>query len=252
LCLDNDCVEGERENLTQLLARRVDGLVLSYIGGETNVDCLAALEQAGIPIVFFDRYVEGMQAHCVITDNLLGAYRATQTLVDRGFPRVYWLAHTEKSTTVHDRSEGHRRALQARGLYHEDLVVSFPPSTDIVTQRDMAYEATRQLLTRAPAPFAILALNTPILGGAWEALREAGLNHDDFALACFDEFPGQLPEDVLFVDVLQPLQEIGRLAAQMVLEAVAGNREPRRVVLPPAIRCAGGREAEVLVAASEV
>jgi DNA-binding LacI/PurR family transcriptional regulator len=93
-----------------------------------------------------------------------------------------------------------------------------------VIQRDQAYEATRQLLARAEAPFAVLALNTPILGGAWDAFREAGLKHDEFALACFDEYPGPLPEGLLFVDVLQPLQETGWLAAKMILEALSDKR----------------------------
>ena len=88
LCLDNDDVGRERENLATLIARGVDGIILFYIGGEDNLDCLQDVKAAGIPLVLVDRYIHGVETHYVVTDNFYGAYEATSRLIEGGFDKI--------------------------------------------------------------------------------------------------------------------------------------------------------------------
>jgi len=246
LFLDNDDPGVERENLEHLLERNVDAVILNYIGGDGNADLLEKLAGSEVPMVMIDRYVPGFDADYVVTDNHAGAFQATCELIDAGFDRVYCATSTQSNSALQDRCAGYRDAMLSRGLPGHVLDCgdgAGPSGPDLEVRCRSAASALRNL----DPPFALLATDAPLLVGAWRAIDERGLPHDVVALGCFDEPFLSLPRDVFFVNVMQPLLDIGRLSVQTVRKRLEANRaggdraESQRVCLMPVVDVIDGR-----------
>jgi len=96
------------------------------------------------------------------------------------------------------------------------------------------YEMTGRLLAAQSRPTAIFAGNNFIAFGAIQGLREAGKEiPDDISIVVFDDLPQGWVMPFLTV-IAQPAYEIGRLAAEMMIERLGADQplEPRTIVLP--------------------
>jgi LacI family transcriptional regulator len=94
---------------------------------------------------------------------------------------------------------------------------------------------TRRALEGRPRPTAIFAGNNFVAFGSIRALREAGLAvPGDMSIVVFDDLPAGWVLDPFMTVVSQPAYEIGRQAAELMLERLAGHSpaEPRTIVLP--------------------
>jgi LacI family transcriptional regulator len=81
----------------------------------------------------------------------------------------------------------------------------------------------------------LFAANNFIAFGAIRALREAGMSTpEDMSIAVFDDVPPGWVFDPFLTVVSQPAYEIGKQAAELMLERLAGKApaEPRTIVLP--------------------
>jgi DNA-binding LacI/PurR family transcriptional regulator len=237
LYLDNLEIETERENLLTVVERGVDAVLMWYIGGETNLECLRQLKDTGVPLVLFDRYVDEIDVDAVSTDNRLGAYRATQRFHSAGFPAVDYITGPIDSTVLRDRLQGYVAAMEERGLkprVHE-------LKQDVGDGADRPnYDRTRELVRKLEFPTAIFTADATRLAVISQIVDELQVPMSDIALGCFDEPYLNLPEDFLLVRVLQPLREIGRKAIDLTLGRINGNVEPPvRLLLPPEIMITG-------------
>jgi GntR family transcriptional regulator of arabinose operon len=237
LYLDNLEVETERENLLTVVERGVDAVLMFYIGGKTNIDCLKTLKAAGVPLVLFDRYVEDLPIDAVSTDNYQGAYRATLRFLEAGFPSVDYITGPIDSTALRDRRLGYVTAMKERAL--EPRVLELKQDVGDGADRPN-YDRTRDLVHRLKFPTAIFSADATRLAVISQIVEELGVSRSDYALGCFDEPYLSLPEDLLFVRVLQPLREIGRQAVDLTLMRIEGNADaPVRLLLPPEILITG-------------
>ncbi len=246
LYLDNHEPQVERENIASLLERKVEGVILNYIGVDENLDCVRLLEKERVPLVMVDRYVEGLDLDYVVTDNVLGAYRATLNLIAQGCRTLIYITSPILDTTLRDRHAGYQRALAESGLAPSVLTIDTSSArTDPETTR--AYRLLREWLkTGLVGPLGFLTADAPILVGVWQALEEANIAHDYFALACFDDPFLSLPSTVRLTRVLQPLPEIGRRSVtilQQKFAATPANGAPAgsQIRLEPEIVTTGGR-----------
>ena len=241
LYLDNHLPALERENIANLLDRGVDGVLLNYIGGERNQDSIERIREAGIPLVLVDRYVENLAVDFVVTDNELGAYRATRSLLAQGFNRVVHVMSPSDNTSVGDRRDGYERAMTEAGLVPQVHVVEErqvdEKGMETVSEEERAYRLARTLVETVELPFAVFSTDAPIIAGLWRAIQENGLPHDRIAFACFDEPFTDFPKSVFSLKVIQPFAEIGRRSIEILKERIAGtgSKEPYRVFLEPEI-----------------
>lgn len=75
--------EREKLNVHQLCAHSIDGLLISLSTSTSDVSFLKEWHQKKLPIVFFDKISTEIHTHTVISDNLQGAFNATQHLMIR-------------------------------------------------------------------------------------------------------------------------------------------------------------------------
>jgi LacI family transcriptional regulator len=70
--------------------------------------------------------------------------------------------------------------------------------------------------------------------GALRALREAGKRvPEDIAIAAFDDIPAAARTDPPLTTVRQPIQRMGALAAETLIDMISHpDNHPRRIILP--------------------
>lgn len=234
LLLDNKELCRERENLLSLMNSGFDGAIVNYIGGEENLDCLDAILRDGPPLVLIDRYVDGLPADYVVSDNAAGAAGAVDALAEAGFPDVIYVTAPLDNSARRDREVGYRCAMTARGK--APRVMTLP-------------EAISRLPDSAVAPLGFLTCEADPVATIWTAFQASGLAVENIALACFDEPYIRFPPDLTTVRVVQRLQEMGALCVQIAREraeqhvpfAPRERRFPKQIKLAPVLYVSDSR-----------
>ena len=227
-CNTDESEVEEIDYVRVLIQRRIDGVLL--VPATSSSGSLELLHQHGLPVVVLDRRVRSGPVDEVRTDSEAGAYAVVRHLLGLGHRKIAVLAGPEAVSTSADRVAGYRRALAEDGLGAGGEQIIFGEYN--VTS---GYEMTRQILASESRPTAVFAANNFIAFGALRAFREAGVRiPEDMSVAVFDDLPPGWVFDPFLTVVSQPAYEIGRQAAELMLERLTGNApaEARTIVLP--------------------
>ncbi|WCM93860.1 LacI family transcriptional regulator [Acidovorax sp. NCPPB 2350] len=222
LCNSDENPAKEQSYLELMADEQASGVILS-----PTMEGLKRLrpEAWPFPLVLVDRALEGSRVDRVVLDNHAAARRATEHLLQSGYERIALLAGTH-STTGQQRHAGYAEALAARGLA--------PHPHWVAPTREAGEHATaRMLASAADRPDALLATNGLLLLGALQAVQAAGLRTPhDIGIAGFDNNDWTALPAIDVTAVAQPTYDIGRTAAELLLQRMQDPARPaRRVVL---------------------
>jgi LacI family transcriptional regulator len=226
--------ELEKEEISRLLARRLDALVIA--SSCTNTEQFKRMESKSQSYVLIDRELNGLSANFVGIDDEKAGLLATEHLIDTGCRR---LAHIrgQDNSPGNGRFEGYRRALLRHGIpYSEDYVVR-RSYVDIESTRQGA-EAMHRLLERDPKPDGVFCFNDPLAIGAMSAIFEAGLRiPEDIALIGCGDHPNDPHLRVPLSSIDQHSQMIGQRAAELVVSLIESKQTPRArtIILEPTL-----------------
>ena len=225
----------EREALRTLRAHQVDGLLVATSGG---------YEDIGVPAVFFDNVPAQRGAGAVAMDNDGGVRLLVEHLVDvHGHRRIAYMGPPEAVGTGADdvlqgtgreRLEAFRAAVGRAGL---PLPPEYLRTSEPASFEEDARVAARELMALAQPPTAMVGGSDTLATGLLRGLREGGHRvPQDVALVSFDE--------PVSADLLDPPmtcldrhdRDLGRIAAEALLRALAGDDgAPGTVRVPAAL-----------------
>jgi len=224
----------ERREIRQLLARRLDALVIASAG--SSVEQFELMDSRKDPYVLIDRDFRGISANFVGVDDEAAGRIATEHLLDMGCKRIAHIRGRQNSTGI-GRFEGYRKALASRGLpCPEKYVISrFNVDTQSLEQ---GADAMKRLLGLSPRPDGVFCYNDPLAMGAINTIIEEGLKvpEDLAVIGC-----GNLHYDsclrVALSSIDQHSAEIGKRAADVVLNLIESKQtsRARRCILEPAL-----------------
>lgn len=223
----DDELEKERRYIEVAIANRVGGVVISPASDRGTT--LKQLIRRGIPVVTIDRRLHGSPVSSVTVENAHGAQQATAHLVDSGYSRVACVAGPPQMSTFAERLSGYTQALKAAGV---------EVAPELVVQGDAraasGYEAARALLRLKQPPDAIFVTNSLMTLGALECLADEGVRvPQELGLVGFDEHPWARLLRPSLTTVAQPTYELGRRAAQLLIEeAKFPQMDPVSISLP--------------------
>jgi DNA-binding LacI/PurR family transcriptional regulator len=164
----------------------------------------------------------------VDADNRAGGAAAVEHLISHGRRRLAVLTGPQDMASGRDRLDGARDALSTAGLDRAGLVVAFGDYSEESGERAM-----REVLGTGVVPDAVFAASDLMAVGALRVLRETGLRvPDDVALVGFDDSPVCRHTDPALTSVNQPVEEMGRVMADLLLALIAGEAVPPQTVLP--------------------
>ena len=225
--------ELERQEIEQLLARRVDVMLIA--SAQWTVESFRHIEERKIPYVLIDRCFVGLAANFVGVDDEAVGLIATNHLIDQGCRRIAHIRGPETSTAL-GRVEGYRRALAAHQIAPlPQHIVSIGSSGDDRGEPG-GYEAAKKLLRANPRPDGVFCFNDPIALGAMRAILDEGLRipEDIAVVGCGNVLYSDFLR-VPLTSVDQDSSAIGRLAAELALNLVGTNTSvrPRTELINP-------------------
>jgi LacI family transcriptional regulator len=228
LCNSEGDLRLEREYIEDLVAHRVEGLMLAPASDRSRSSILSLL-RGGFPLVLIDRALPDADCDLIVSDNANGARRLIEHLIGIGHKEIAHVTDAEDTSTGRERLRGYRDALGAASIpFQSELVVR------TTVDRIGGYRAAQEILTRDPLPTAIFAVNNMTAVGTMEALRERGLSVPrDMGLVCFDDVEHLAVLSPFLTVIDQPAETFGSLGAQLLLERMTGkaSSRPRRIIL---------------------
>ncbi|MDM7925639.1 MAG: LacI family DNA-binding transcriptional regulator [bacterium] len=231
ICQSNEDFEREKSNIDVLLSHRVAGLLISVSVTTKSCEHFNRLKQRGVPLVFFDRVCGEVDAPTVVVDDYDGAFRAGEYLVRKGYRRFGHLGGPEFLSICRLRFEGFRDAVSRLGCPLRDEWVI----RGGLNEEDGVDSMSRLLKQGGERPDAVFCVTDPVAMGALVRLKQEGIAVPDrMAVMGFTDNPmADLIEPPL-TTVRQPAYEIGRTAAELLIERISnrsGDAHPVHKIL---------------------
>ena len=222
----------ERREINQMLARRVDALILAST--QSSPETVRRIQDQNLPYVLLDRRIAGVLANFVGIDDVIAGEVATTHLLQIGCKTIAHLGGSDVSTAV-DRQVGYSRTLVRAGMsLSSEYIVTYDRSDD--SGDSAGYNGMKKLLKLTPRPDGVFCLNDPVAMGAMRAVVEAGLRipSDVAIVGC-----GNVHYDDLLIVPLtsidQGSHDLGISAAKMAMSLIKRKGEgPAKNLIMPA------------------
>lgn len=211
--------EIEMEFTNSLLSGRVDGILTSVSSSEYNSEYYAKLVKK-IPLVFFDRVYEKIDAVKVTTDDYEIAFEAAEHLINCGCKRIAYLYGLENLPAGKARYRAYLDALSANNIQiDEQLVIRYD------VDENVNMENIKSMLNHHKAD-ALFSSIEEFITPSYLACRALGLNiPSDVKILSFSNLKtAQLLQPSL-TTISQPAFEMGREAAKSLFK-ILSKKEP--------------------------
>jgi DNA-binding LacI/PurR family transcriptional regulator len=222
--------DDEPEYLRLLTEREVDGILFARPSTEGDAQHVRWLIDRNTPLVTTSYSIPGQALMVVDVDNVDGGRQAGEYLIEAGHQDIAMIAGPAHWKSVQSRTQGLTMALGTAGLQHD------PTRTE---HGDWSFEsgywAMQRLLERAPQLTALFAHNDRMAIGAMRALREVGKQiPGDVALVGYDDTPPAAYAYPPLTTIHQPMQEVGKLAVELLLQMIGDpDIERKEILLKP-------------------
>jgi len=229
--LTHDSYEREKQMFNDMSSGRVDGILMSVASNTEDISHIQDLQQAGVPIVFFDRVCEDIPTAKIKTDDFNSAYMATSHLLDQGCRNISLVTIEGYPSILQAREEGYKKALAERNIEaNEDNSIS---CSNKYTNENIA--VLKEHIQKIK-PDGIIATVEHLATTTYLACEELKLNiPNDIKVVCFTN---QITASILnppLTTILQPAYEMGRKAAELLFGHLTGKPiqlEKENIVLP--------------------
>jgi LacI family transcriptional regulator len=211
----------EREQITTLIQRRVDGLVLV----PSDATDVSILEHTGFPTICLDQPIKDGSIATVLCDNYGGARAATDHLIKQGHKRILCIGEDPKLFTSRGRFRGYRDAVRKAGLPY----LAEPNVQDYAS----AETAVLAHLKSAKPIDAIFSTKNSTTIYVYYILRRLGCRiPESVALLGFDDFELADALEPPISVIRQPVAELATRAAELLFQQMeTGIQGQSKVIL---------------------
>jgi DNA-binding LacI/PurR family transcriptional regulator len=227
LSQSNESFEREVVNTNALMRHRVAGVIVSISQNTKNSDHFKLLLDRSIPLVFFDRACDDVEADKVVIDDEKSAYEAVMHLINKGYKNIAHLAGPKELSVCKNRLQGYLSAIKC-SKQNEFILYGGMHEDDGFRSMDL-------LIAENNLPDAIFCVNDPVAMGAYQRIMEAGLQiPKDIGIVGFsnNKITNMVIPKITTVD--QPSFEMGKKAAEILIDLIENPSKkikPKTIVL---------------------
>ncbi len=227
----NDNFEKEEKIAQTLFSNRVDGLIMSIGMGTTHFEHLQHFSERNVPLVFFDRIVDEIEAHKISVDDYKGGFKATTHLIKNGGKKIAHIGGPLNLKIYQKRLDGYFDAMKNAGLPVEDSMLIHNSLT-----RTDGTNAVKKLFSQKVKPDAIFCANDTTALSAIIYFNEHGIKvPDDVLVVGFSNEPFSEVVTPSISTIRQPGFEMGQKAAELIIEQIKLKDKPAKfqeIVMP--------------------
>ncbi|MEU2349194.1 LacI family DNA-binding transcriptional regulator [Modestobacter sp. NPDC049651] len=222
LCNSDDRAAKEAAHLDVLTEQRVQGVIITPTAElSPHVE---ALRSRGTPVVLLDRRATAPGQCAVAVDDVLGGRLAADHLLERGHRRIAFIGGASGLPQVQERRQGVTAAVREATGDEDALTVLSPDTLTVAGGREAAAQIVGLPAARRPTA-AICANDLLALGVLQEMVRHGVSVPEDFAIVGYDDIDFAAAAAVPLSSVHKPRQELGRRAAELLLDEAAGGHD---------------------------
>jgi len=228
--------------LQSFMRNRVSGVIVAPARPNPSEDLegqlfcmLRELEKNGIPFVFCNRSVPGLDAPMATSNDFLGGFLATRHLLEQGYLRIAYISHPRYAISL-NRYMGYLSAYNLAGIDVDENLAVFSDSWDFEApgRREMG-----RLLDGPNPPDAAFCFTDFLALGAYRAVTERGLAPGrDVGIAGYDDHEVCRSVDISLTSVKLHSFELGRQAAELLFDRLFSPhiRSSPAVILTPELK----------------
>ena len=230
----NNSRHGEIACLEELMQKDIDGIIIEPSKSNMyckHTDLFEKLETYEIPYVFIQGEYEAMtEKPHVLLDDEKGSFLLTEHLINTGHRDIYGIFKSDDSQGQ-KRHNGYARALAKAGIpYDPEKVIWF------YTEDRRVHPVTgiQKVIEEGKPIDAVVCYNDQIARRVIRAIREVGREvPGDISVTGYDNSAIPQMDGLRLTTVVHPQEELGQLAARMLLGLIKGEDIECRVVIEP-------------------
>lgn len=197
---------------------RVDGIMISLSEQTTNTAHLEELKE--MPLVFFDRVAEHIDAPKITTDDYQSGFTATDHLIKNGCKRIAFMSISQNLSISKKRMNGYLDALKKNNIERDNSLI-----LSCIGVHDENKDSIRKLLKRKNKPDGIFASVEKLAIFTYEICEELKLKiPQDIKVICFSNSQTVALLNPSLTTITQPAYEMGREAATTLFKLVEKRR----------------------------
>jgi len=218
----HESAEREMVNVQHLASRSVDGLLVSLSSQSTDLSHYKELHEKGLPIVFFDRVTDEIETHKVVADNSIGAFHATEHLIENGCKRIAHITNSAYLSISKERLDGYKKALEKHNIPFDETLVRHCNHGGMILGEVEA--AVAELFAGKIEPDAIFTAGDRLTTVCLGIIKRSKKKFPDVPMTGFtntnlaDLFSPSL------TTVRQPAFEIGQVATELLISIIESKR----------------------------
>ncbi len=232
LCNSDDKQAKETHYLELLEEHRVQGILITPVSAADTR--LARLQRRGTPVVLVDSRSPTRGQCSVSVDDVLGGELALAHLLEGGHERLAFVGGPASIRQVADRREGALRALQQMGRSDHDLHMIDTPALNVAAGQWAG--AAIAALPAGRRPTGVFCANDLLALGVLQEMTARRIRvPESITIVGYDDIDFAAAAAVPLTSVRQPRQQLGRTAAQLLLDEALGegSHQHRQVVFEP-------------------
>ena len=203
--------------ISAMMQRDVDGVIL--YPREEDFCVAEEIRAMGVPVIQVMEYLPEFGEYAVTMDNFIAAQHAMEHLFERGHRQIGFIAHNPENYVQNERLRGYREAMIRHGLGSQILFryakASMEGGIEVASELFQANEKLTAIFS---------ASDQAALGAIRTALSFGKRIPEDFAVVGFGDMELAANQAVYpLTTVAQPKEEVGRLAAGMLLSLLKGE-----------------------------
>ena len=220
LCNSDGQPAKEAAHLEVLTEQRVQGVLITPTAElSASID---TLRTRGTPVVLVDRRPSGPDQCALAVDDVLGGRLAADHLLDAGHERIAFIGGASGLPQLRERYEGVVAAVGDHTGDPDALTVLTPQGLTVAGGREAA--ARLLGLPAGRRPTAVVCANDLLaLGVLQEMVRQGVHVPEEVAIVGYDDIDFASAAAVPLTSVRKPRHELGRRAAELLLDEAAGG-----------------------------
>jgi LacI family transcriptional regulator len=231
LCDSDFNLDRESLYLTLLQNKRVDGILMTPIGGDKQAR--QSLVDRGTPYVLVDAFGAGDEASVVTVDHIKGIYLAVRHLIEQGHTRIAFMGGDLRVPPVQMMYRGYQKALSEAKLTADRSWVC-------QESLEMAggYNGMVKLLNLKERPTAAVFVSDQTAIAALQALEERGIAVPyEFGIVGYDNIPIAARVNPPLTTIAQDNYELGQISTRILIHEISAGPgcTHQQVLLQPGI-----------------